>query len=164
MDRTDQTGRILRTVSELRHVAHQLVDEICDDIEWKRRMGYERGRTATPGPISGGRTSDPTLSTLVARDTLRTKVRQGIRDLVWLVDKKLPEIARRLELEDDRPTPEDERGRRGNDGSNLGPARLDGGLSAYRGDRHAPSGRPDLHEALDAQRRRRQRGQEYGDA
>lgn len=154
MTRTDAEGRELRNLSELRHILHAQVDEVCDDIEWKRRMTHGVSRGEGSGPVTGGGPSDTTGQIAISRDGLRAKVSRAIRDLAWLVDHKMPEIQGRLELEDDRPLASDEEAG----------AYVHGGVSAYRGDRKAARSRPDIQEALDAQRRRIQRSERYGDA
>jgi len=143
-----------RNLDDLAYIAHQLIDELVAEIRWKRDLAYGTVKGDTAGVVSGGGDGDPTSAEATSRQALRRKVGQGIRDLRYLVDRKLPEIAARLEVDGDRPLLADEE--RG--------AHVDGGLSAYRGDRRAPVGRPDLREALDAQRRRLGRGEGYGAA
>ena len=79
------------------------------------------------------------------------------------MDRTLPSIVSGLEVDHADPRyserallSDEDTGRPG------GPATINGGVSAYLGDRQVPKGRPDLQAALEAQRRRLDRGQGYG--
>ena len=149
MQRTDGDQRHL---DDLAQIAHQLLDEFIQELRWKRDMGYGPVKGDTAGVVSGGGVNDPTQQEATTRHGLRKKVGAGMRDMRWLVDRKLPEMLGKLELEDDRPLMADEER----------DADVSGGVSAYRGDRKPPAGRADLKEALSAQRRRIERGDGYG--
>lgn len=122
---------------DLRHLA--------EDIKWKTNMVGQQSSSITGGTPTGAGPSDPTHRQ--ATNPLATHITRRLsdvhRDLTWLYQRKMPEIVGRLELDDDR-------GAKG------------GGLSAYRGDRKAPAGRPDLQAALEAQARRNHRGDSHG--
>jgi len=141
-----------RHVDDLAQIAHQLLDELVQEVHWKRDYAYGPSKGETAGVVSGGGANDPTLQEATSRQAIRRKVSGAIRDLRWLVDRKLPEMLGKLELEDDRPLMADEE--RGAD--------VSGGVSAYRGDRKPPAGRADLREPLAAQYRRIGRGQGHG--
>lgn len=145
--------------------------EIRRQVLWLQAQLDGRRRTGGTGPVTSSTRPDPTSLTVVGawkgpddqtrslHDVITGKLHATHRDLLWLVNAKLPGWVDRLQLIDEEPRPSD-----ANEGTGMGPARLDGGLSAYRGDHHAPAGRPDLHDALHAQRRRLERGEGWGHA
>lgn len=140
-----------RHLDDLASIAHALITELVTEARWKGDAAYGPVATEHAGRSSNV-ASNPTLAEAVSRQTLRKRHGQVMSDLRWLVDRKLPQMIDRLQGADDRPlNSDDERD-----------AKTDGGLSAYRGDRKAPAGRPELRDALDAQRRRLARGQGYG--
>ena len=141
-----------RHLDDLSQIAHQLLDELVQELRWKRDYAYGPVKGETAGVVTGGGANDPTLQEATSRQAIRRKVGQGVKDLRYLVDRKLPEMLGRLELDDDRPLMADEERE----------ADVSGGVSAYRGDRKPPAGRADLKEALAAQRRRIERGDGYG--
>lgn len=150
--------------------------ELRNRVQWLgSQLDGRRRRGDGPGPVSTSGRSDPTGVAVVGHvndrpdhiaDSARTllqvisgKLHATNRDMRWLVNTKTVAWLDRLELIDDEPRPSD-----ANDGTDLGPAELDGGVSAYRGDTHTPAGRPDLRQALDAQHRRLDRGEGWGAA
>lgn len=168
---SDRTGTL--AASAYRQLVDHKVTGATRDLAWLvwRKLPEIRDRldavpTARTGgpPLTGTAPTGPlrrlahahvdAISTAIDHAEDHDTRRRAVKDLVWLVDRKLPEIQARLELDDDRPLASDAEQR---------DAYLTGGVSAYRGDHHAPPGRPDLQDALDAQHRRRRRGQEYGD-
>lgn len=169
------TPRDTLNTLELIDLAIEDLTELRNRVQWLRATQDGRRRTAGAGPIATSVRPDPTGTTVVGHvhdqpndfiDSARSlhqvisgKLHATHRDMLWLVNKKLPGWLDRLTLIDEEPRPSD-----ANEGTSLGPADLDGGISAYRGDQHVPAGRPDLHEALEAQRRRLERGDGWGDA
>lgn len=133
--------------------ATQLIDALVDDLQrirdeirWKEEMAYgPRGAGDAPH-VSGSGRSDPTATQ--QSDGLSAHLRRVLhtthKTLTWLYQRKVPEILARLELDDET-------------GGHQG-----AGVSAYRGDRRAPAGRPDVQQALDAQHRRNRRGESHG--
>lgn len=121
--------------------------QVRDEIQWKNSIAYGARNEGDATHVSGGSRPDPTASR--QSDGLARHVRNVLssthRDLKWLWGKKIPDILARLELDDEIG---------GDQGS---------GVSAYRGDTTAPAGRPDVDDALDAQRRRIERGQSHGE-
>jgi hypothetical protein len=161
---------------ELIDMAIADLTELRHRVLWLQGQQDGRRRTGGPGPVTTSAVSDPTSTAVVGHvhdrpndlaDSSRSlhqvisgKLHATHRDMLWLVNDKTPGWLDRLELADDEPRPSD-----ANEGTGLGPAELDGGVSAYRGDRKIPStSRVDLLEALDAQHRRLERGEGWGDA
>ena len=143
---------------ELIDLAIADLQHLRTEVAWKTDLAYgPRGQTST-GPTSGGGPNDPTSNDATNMNWLRRILHGTHRDMLWLVNKKLPNITYRLELDDDREHGSDRQAG----------ATLTGGLSAYRGDttvRTAPTRdvtRTDLQTALDAQHRRLNRGAAYG--
>lgn len=148
-----------RTELELVRIARRELDHIEEQLRWRRaeldgqRVADIAGRSS-PGP------SDPTYGQASSRRFVAAKIDKARGKLATLVDSTLPSIYGAIRLDDERPRVSDEND--SDERRDLGPARLDGGLSAYRGDRRAPKGRPDLKDAIDAQHRRLAAGGGYG--
>jgi hypothetical protein len=156
-------GRTDRTTLDLVAIARHDLDQIEAQVRWRtadldgqRRTGDSAGRS---GP------SDPTHAARSAADQSRRALRRAQAQLAALVDRRLPAILAALELDHADPRYSEKpllRDDNTGDRHHLGPATLDGGLSAYRGDVKTPRGRPDLAEALAAQHRRNRRGESHG--
>lgn len=181
--RTLNDGRIDRTFHDMLGIARTELERIESLYRWRASQldGRQQIGDAIPGSGSGGGESDRLVGTEAAAERRRQvghKVAGAKKKLAHVIDDLLPSIEGLLELRsfdprlDEGPRLADENDPNAKDLDNdererrrqLGPATLEGGLSAYRGDRKAPKGRPDLQEALDAQRRRLANGQGYGDA
>lgn len=157
-------GRADRTIDDLIDIAIAELEVIRDQAKW-RVSELDGARRSGDGGTSDR--SDPTHSQTAGRLSASRRLARAKAQIAWVVDQKLPAIVGLLEARNDDPRYDEgprqsDEDRRDADGQPLGPAELEGGLSAYRGDRRAPKSRPDLQEALDAQARRNARGQGWG--
>lgn len=149
-----------RTARELIRLARRELDHIEEQLSWRESEldGIRVSETvgSSPGP------SDPTSGQASSRNFIADKIDTARTRLAALVDSTLPAIYAALRLADERRREDDQHRTDQHTGQPAGPADIHTGLSAHRGDRKAPRGRPDLQEALDAQRQRIGRGEGYG--
>lgn len=160
-----------RTLLELIALARADLDRIETQARW-RNADLDGQRVTDTLGRSSNVAADPTMAQTISRSHVAAKLAKARTRLTTLVDTTLPAIYGVLRLADERALIADDNDPHDTDPDMdpdvraakraMGPARLDGGLSAYRGDRKAPAGRPDLHQALQAQHRRLDRGEGYG--
>ena len=148
-----------RTARDLIRIARRHLDDIEHQLAWRESEldGIRVEETVGGGSNVAG---DPTRGQASSRSFVAGKIDKARGRLVSLVDSTLPSIFGVLRLEDERRRETDHNDT--DERRHLGPAELHTGVSAYRGDRRVPAGRPDLKEALDAQRRRIERGESHG--
>lgn len=166
MTRRRHDGTTDRSINDLIAIAIADLEAIRDQTRWLRSLSDGKTR-ADVTSRSSNIDSDPTMSAALAARQASTKLRRAHERLAGLVDKTLPSITAGLELDSDDPR-NSERPLMSDDNdtpdrAHLGPADITGGISAYRGEHRAPRARTDLQEALDAQHRRLERGEGYGD-
>lgn len=148
-----------RTARDLIRLARRELDHIEHQLAWREsELDGQRIEETVGG--SSNAASDPTMGQSLSRTHIAGKITKARDRLASLVDSTLPSIYGALRVDDERRRESDH-----NDSDErryLGAADVYTGISAYRGDRRAPVGRPDLKEALDAQRRRIGRGESHG--
>lgn len=150
-----------RTARELLRLARRELDHIDAQLAW-RESELDGIRVEETVGSGSNIASDPTMGQASSRTFVAGKIDRARERLVPLVDATLPSIFGVLRVDDERPRESDQHTVDRHTGQPAGAADLSGGLSAYRGDRKVPAGRPDLKESLDAQRRRIDRGEGHG--
>lgn len=141
-------------IRRLRDDTVRELDAYVGDYAWLYSMIHGGNRGGEPN-VSGGGPSNPTKAASFSRGKIRSALEHIHRNLTWFYSKKLFEWQQTIESMNEELQWREADDRAG--------AHLTGGVSAYRGDQRAPAGRPDLQEQLDAQRRRLDRGQGYGE-